>query len=126
VDNDSRVAPLPRRGVAGGLGLAAATRGVPGLVRSAHAAAGPIRIGTLTDLDGPALTGTGMPTVHAAQMVIEDFWSDRVLRAMYMTLVKSPRWPATCSPSPAASRRRRPGARCRRAPARPSGAADER
>jgi branched-chain amino acid transport system substrate-binding protein len=53
-------------------GLAAVGLCTPAIIHSAQAA-DVIRIGTLTDLNGPASTDTGMPTVYAAQMAIDDF-----------------------------------------------------
>ena len=63
---------LPRRQALRLGGLAGAALCAPALIRPARAA-DVIRIGTLTDLNGPASTDTGMPTVYAAQMAIEDF-----------------------------------------------------
>lgn len=63
---------LPRRAALRLAGVSAASLCAPALVRPARAA-DPIRIGTLTDLNGPASTDTGIATVYAAQMAIEDF-----------------------------------------------------
>lgn len=60
---------ITRRAALAGL---SATLCAPALIRSARAA-NPIRIGTLTDLNGPASTDTGIATVYAAQLAIDDF-----------------------------------------------------
>lgn len=60
---------IERRAALAGLSAALCT---PALIRPARAA-DPIRIGSLTDINGPASTDTGIATVYAAQLAIEDF-----------------------------------------------------
>lgn len=64
--------PIPRRGVLQAAGLAVPALCTPSLIRPARAA-DPVRIGSLADLSGSSSTDTGMPTVYAAQMAIQDF-----------------------------------------------------
>lgn len=56
---------LTRRGL---LAASAAALGAP-----AHAGEGPIRIGVLTDMSGPFSANTGMGSVAAARLAIDDF-----------------------------------------------------
>ena len=64
--------PIPRRRVLQAAGLALPSLCTPPLIRPARAA-DPVRIGSLADLSGSSSTDTGMPTVYAAQMAIQDF-----------------------------------------------------
>jgi branched-chain amino acid transport system substrate-binding protein len=63
---------LSRRSLLFSSGTAALSLAAPGIIRPA-AALDPVRIGSLADLSGPTSTDSGMITVYAAQLAIEDF-----------------------------------------------------
>ncbi|MBV9117729.1 MAG: ABC transporter substrate-binding protein, partial [Acetobacteraceae bacterium] len=61
--------PITRRAALGGAGLAA----VPIGFRRARAEARLVRVGVLTDLNGPNAAGTGKGSVTGTRMAAEDF-----------------------------------------------------